>query len=69
MHVTQVWNEKAPEEEVLALVVRTGLHTNMGSMLRQVLTPVIGTDPFVKVCCTLVPHLAYHAYVCNIRPL
>lgn len=49
----QVWNEMAAEEEVLALVTRTGLHTSMGTMLRQVMTPTPSTDPFVKVCFTV----------------
>ncbi len=36
--VVQVWNEQDAEEEVLAMVARTGLCTSMGSMMRQVLT-------------------------------
>lgn len=32
----QVWNEEDAEDEVLAMVVRTGLHTSMGEMMRQV---------------------------------
>ena len=32
----QVWNEEDAEDEVLAMVVRTGLCTSMGSMMRQV---------------------------------
>ena len=32
----QVWNEEDAEDEVLAMVVRTGLHTSMGGMMRQV---------------------------------
>lgn len=40
MHVMrQVWHADDPEEEVLAMVVRTGLHTSMGSMIRQILAP------------------------------
>ena len=49
----QVWNEQCPNEETLALVVRTGLCTTVGSMLRQVMAPANATDyfrdPFVKV--------------------
>ena len=49
----QVWNEQHPNEETLALVVRTGLCTAVGSMLRQVMAPLNSTshfrDPFVKV--------------------
>lgn len=49
----QVWNEQCPNEETLALVVRTGLCTAVGSMLRQVMAPLNATDyfrdPFVKV--------------------
>ena len=35
----QVWNEADAEEEVLALVVRTGINSSVGSMLRQVMSP------------------------------
>ena len=38
--VWQVWNEDNADEEVLAMVVRTGLRTTMGDMLRQVMAPV-----------------------------
>lgn len=34
-----VWHADDPEEEVLAMVVRTGLYTSMGSMVRQILSP------------------------------
>ena len=34
-----MWHAEDPEEEVLAMVVRTGLHTCMGSMIRQILSP------------------------------
>ena len=51
--VDQVWNEQHPGEETLAMVVRTGLCTAVGSMLRQVMAPSNATnpfwDPFVKV--------------------
>jgi len=33
----QVWNEKDEQDEVLAMVVRTGLHTFVGQML----TPLV----------------------------
>ena len=44
--IWQVWNEDQPDEEVLAMVVRTGLCTAMGDMLRQVVAPVNETSPF-----------------------
>lgn len=51
--VWQVWNEHGSDEECLALVVRTGLYTTMGSMLRQVMAPANAVhslrDPFVVV--------------------
>ena len=40
------------EDEVLAVVVRTGLNTCMGSMIRQFIAPpyeYVAKDPFVKV--------------------
>lgn len=33
MNCAQVWNEDEAKEEVLAMVVRTGLHTSMGAMI------------------------------------
>ena len=48
-----MWNEDNADEEVLAMVVRTGLHTTMGEMLRHVFAPVneiTAMDPFCKVC-------------------
>ncbi len=35
----QVWNPENPEEEVLAMVSRTGMHTALGVMIRQLVTP------------------------------
>ena len=52
-----MWNETDAEEEVLAMVVRTGLNTTMGHMLRQVMAPLNNInamkDPFVVVSCTV----------------
>ena len=48
----QVWNAADSEDEVLAVVVRTGLNTCMGSMIRQFIAPpyeYVAKDPFVKV--------------------
>lgn len=49
----QVWNEGSSEDEVLAMVVRTGLCTTMGTMLLQVTKPPnrfqIHKDPFLRV--------------------
>ena len=49
----QVWNEGSSEDEVLAMVVRTGLCTTMGTMLLQVTKPPnrfqIHQDPFLRV--------------------
>ena len=53
LHAEQVWNEDNADEEVVAMVVRPGLHTTMGEMLRHVFAPVsemTATDPFFKVC-------------------
>ena len=46
LHIWQVWNEDQADEEVLAMVVRTGLCTAMGDMLRQVMAPLNETSPF-----------------------
>ena len=42
----QVWNESHAEEEVLGMVIRTGLYTTMGTMLRQVMAPLNAVDHF-----------------------
>ncbi len=51
MIVLQVWNEEDPEDEVLALVVRTGFNSTMGNMLRQIVCPIDSVkwkqDPFL----------------------
>ena len=50
--VGQVWNAEDPGEEVLAMVVRTGLNTTMGDMVRQILSPAFAPaerHPFVQV--------------------
>lgn len=50
--VGQVWNAEDPEEEVLAMVVRTGLNTTMGDMVRQILSPAFAPGekhPFIQV--------------------
>lgn len=42
------------EEEVLAMVVRTGLNTCMGDMIRQIISPACESkerDPLLKVTC------------------
>ncbi|KAL0046765.1 hypothetical protein WJX82_009387 [Trebouxia sp. C0006] len=44
-HVQQVWNEEDPEDEVLGMVVRTGLRTTVGNLLRQVMCPVHTAEP------------------------
>lgn len=50
MPCVQVWNEEDAEEEVLAIVVRTGLHTSMGAMMRQIVYNSRPSMPrFIKV--------------------
>ena len=49
----QVWNDGNSEDEVLAMVARTGLRSTMGNMLRQATNPLHGSkvyqDPFLRV--------------------
>lgn len=50
--VRQVWNAEDTEDEVLAMVVRTGLNSCMGNMIRQLLAPswqYVEKDPFITV--------------------
>lgn len=66
--MVQVWNEGSSEDEVLAMVVRTGLCTTMGIMLRQVTNPLhrpkLYKDPFLIVS----PVPAYVALSCTRNP-
>ena len=56
--MAQVWNEQDPNEEALAFVVRTGLCTTMGLMLRRVMAPLSTSDaPFAKVSFRMHPAL------------
>ena len=48
----QVWNAEDTEDEVLAMVCRTGLNTQVGSMVRELVAPskqAAESDTFVKV--------------------
>ncbi len=40
-----MWNEEDAEDEVLGMVVRTGLRTTVGNLLRQVMCPVHTAEP------------------------
>ncbi|KAL0030049.1 hypothetical protein WJX79_003470 [Trebouxia sp. C0005] len=48
--IQQVWNAQDAQDEVLVMVVRTGLNTTMGTMVRELISPSKGEvepDPFV----------------------
>ena len=50
----QVWNPDSPEDEVLAMVCRTGLNTVMGAMVKELLAPLRlhhEKNPLLPVCC------------------
>lgn len=52
MFAWQAWNAEDSGDEVLAMVVRTGLHTQMGVMVRELVDPSklpADNDPFVRV--------------------
>ena len=56
----QVWNLEDAEDEVLAMVVRPGLNTCMGSMVRQLIAPTrlqLEASPFVEVTVLFTPLL------------
>lgn len=47
----QVWNDEDPDDEVLAMVVRTGCNSTIGNMLRRAMRPshfLSATDSLVK---------------------
>ena len=49
-----MWNPDDNEDEVLVMVCRTGLHTTMGRMVRQLVAPsqaAMEKDPFIPVSC------------------
>ncbi|DBA67666.1 TPA: hypothetical protein ACH3X2_001259 [Trebouxia sp. C0005] len=49
--VQQTWADNAADDEVLGMVVRTGLRTTMGNMLRQIVAPLdelsLAKEPFL----------------------
>ena len=50
----QVWNPDNPDDEVLAMVCRTGLNTVMGVMIKELLAPIRQykeKDPLLPVSC------------------
>lgn len=52
----QVWNDEDPDDEVLAMVVRTGCNSTIGNMLRRAMRPshfLSATDSLVKASCAL----------------
>ena len=54
--VLQVWNDEDPDDEVLAMVVRTGCNSTIGNMLRRAVRPshfLSATDSLVKASCVL----------------
>ncbi len=49
-----MWNPEDAEEEVLVMVCRTGMHTSMGTIIRQLLTPTKvykDKEPLLRVGC------------------
>ncbi|KAL0024457.1 hypothetical protein WJX77_006172 [Trebouxia sp. C0004] len=50
--VQQTWADSATDDEVLGMVVRTGLRTTVGNMLRQIVAPLhelsLAKDPFLS---------------------
>ncbi len=60
-----MWNAEDAEEEVLAMVVRTGLDTCMGSMIRQLIAPAWShkdKHPFIQVTSRSPAILSVHAH-------
>lgn len=52
--IRQVWNPEDAEEEVLVMVCRIGMHTSMGTIIRQLLTPTKvykDKEPLLRVGC------------------
>ncbi len=48
----QLWNDEDPNDEVLAMVVRTGCNSTIGNMLRHAMRPanfLTATDSLVTV--------------------
>ena len=58
----QVWNDEDQDDEVLAMVVRTGCNSTIGNMLRQAVRPssfLSAADTLVTVsspCCFPISH-------------
>ena len=50
----QVWNDEDQDDEVLAMVVRTGCNSTIGNMLRRAMRPshfLSATDSLIKARC------------------
>lgn len=48
----QLWNDEDQDDEVLAMVVRTGCNSTIGDMLRRAIKParfLSATDSLIKV--------------------
>ncbi|DBA94074.1 TPA: hypothetical protein ACH3X1_001722 [Trebouxia sp. C0004] len=77
--VQQVWNAQDAQDEVLVMVVRTGLNTTMGSMVRELITPVKGEtepNPFLAdvfhlyafaLCLQILIHIPYFIKAATFR--
>lgn len=66
VHESQVWNEEDAEDEVLAMVARTGLRTTVGNLLRQVMCPVHAVEPRKDTFVTVsVFHISKH-FLCKL---
>ncbi len=60
-----MWNAEDPKDDVLAMVVRTGINSTLGTLVKQFISPtqIPGRDPFINVSFTCTHHVELSAAV------
>ncbi len=61
----QVWNAEDAKDDVLAMVVRTGINSTLGTLVKQFISPTQrpGHDPFINVSFACTHHAELSAAV------
>ncbi len=60
-----MWNAEDPKDDVLAMVVRTGINSTLGTLVKQFISPTqrMGRDPFMNVSFARTHHAELSAAV------
>ena len=63
--VLQVWDDEDQDDEVLAMVVRTGCNSTIGNMLRRAIRPsrfLSARDSLIKASCLALPSVRHQTH-------